>query len=80
MNVTKPWKTTDLVTFTEKILDAKLHFFMQFNDSSGYQQSFNAGPSIFELALNTILTLDVTRSSLNAGLCGKQCIQPGQSY
>ena len=53
---------------------------MQFNDSSGYQQSFNAGPSIFELALNTILTSHVTRSFLIAGQCGKQCIQHGQSY
>ena len=41
------------------------------NEDPGYKQSFNEGPSIFELASNTIRTLDVTRSSLIAGLCGK---------
>ena len=35
------------------------------------QQLFNEGPSVFELASNTIRTLDVTRSSLITGLCGK---------
>ena len=41
------------------------------NEGPGCKQSFNEGPSIFELASNTIRTLDVTRSSLITGLCGK---------
>ena len=40
-------------------------------EAPGCQQSFNEGPSVFKLASNTIRTLDVTRSSLITGLCGK---------
>ena len=40
-------------------------------EDSGCKQSLNEVHSIFELALNTTRTLDVTRSSLITGLCCK---------
>ena len=43
------------------------------NEDPECKQSINEGPSIFELLSNwcQVRTLDVTRSSLITGLCGK---------
>ena len=57
------------------ILFARKHKITESNGSVNKdprcKQSFIEGFSIFELASNTIRTLDVTQSSLIAGLCGK---------
>ena len=50
------------------------------NKSPGCKESFNEGPSIFELASNTISTLDVTLSSLITSLGVNECFQTDQSY
>ena len=51
------------------------------NKDPGCKQSFNEGLSIFELASNTIRTLDVTQSSLiPACLVSNECFRQDQSY
>ena len=68
-------KNTFSLSAIRTILFARKRKITESNDSvkedSGCKQSFNEVHSIFELALNTTRTLDVTRSSLITGLCCK---------